>query len=156
MKSQQSTPPLAAFDSENNRVCLTVNSAVHSRESVYRAAYAFVDRCFVLLDVPAEDELSVALTGRKQLSTDGLQLLASEFGNELLAQTLRQMICEQNRPLLEAVAGRAIGGAMGPEPLLDLDALAALELDDEPFDDPLGIAVSWEEKYTKDKPGKGE
>jgi hypothetical protein len=29
--------------------------------------------------------------------------------------------------------------------------LEALELDDEPFEDPLGIAVSWEDKYGKNK-----
>ena len=33
--------------------------------------------------------------------------------------------------------------------MIDLSELEELELDDEPFDDPLGIAVSWEEKYGK-------
>ena len=44
---------------------------------------------------------------------------------------------------------QAIAGAMG-EP--SLDDLAAFDFSDEAFDDPLGIAQSWEEKHGKKKP----
>ena len=41
---------------------------------------------------------------------------------------------------------QAFAGAMGPPSLTELEAF---DFSDEPFDDPLGIAQSWEEKYKK-------
>ena len=46
---------------------------------------------------------------------------------------------------------QAISGAMGPP---SLDELEDFDFTEEPFEDPLGIAQSWEEKYTK-KEGEG-
>ncbi len=46
---------------------------------------------------------------------------------------------------------QAIAGAMGPPSLEDLESF---DFTDEAFEDPLGIAMSWEEKYKKkDEPG---
>ncbi|MEI8259300.1 MAG: hypothetical protein WCJ30_26835 [Deltaproteobacteria bacterium] len=44
------------------------------------------------------------------------------------------------------VTSQAISAAMGPP---SLDDLAAFDFGDESFEDPLGIAMSWEEKYKK-------
>ena len=59
-------------------------------------------------------------------------------------------------PAIDSAIRAAISGAVGPtpEPELDLSELDALALDDEPFDDPLGIAMAWEEKYGKEKKAK--
>ena len=40
---------------------------------------------------------------------------------------------------------------MGPP---SLDDLEKFDFSDEPFEDPLGIAMSWEEKYGKKKKGE--
>jgi len=139
---------------DKNMARLTVDTEVYSREAILGAAYTFTDRCFVLLDAPDTHQLQVELKGRELLEQSELELLAGEFGNELLNQTLRQEICKQNQPLIEAVVSRTIGSALGPSQApaeIDLSELEALELDDEPFDDPLGIAVSWEDKYGKNK-----
>jgi hypothetical protein len=72
---------------------------------------------------------------------------AGEFGNELLGQAWRLKLFEENRQLVEAITARALGGAAGPP---GLDELLMTEIGEEnAFEDPLGIAMSWEEKYGK-------
>jgi His-Xaa-Ser system protein HxsD len=155
--SQEATA-ITTFDFEKSTAHLTVDTKVYSREAVLGAAYVFTNRCFVLLDAPSQNQLRVELKGRETLDQTALELIAGEFGNELLNQTLRQVICRQQQPLIEAIVSRTIGTALGPSSQapaeIDLSELEALELDDEPFDDPLGIAVSWEDKYGKNKKDK--
>lgn len=147
------TTSMTRFEPAESRVRLTVDTTVYPREAVLGAAYTFTDRCFVLLDSPGPEQLQIELRGRETLDQPALQVLVGEFGNELLAQATRQVIGQQNRSLIEAIVSRAVGAAKGPgaSAEIDLSELEDLELDDEPFDDPLGIAVSWEEKYGKKK-----
>jgi His-Xaa-Ser system protein HxsD len=156
MAPKKTAEPVVQSDPERNVVTILVDTGVYPKEAIYGAAYIFIDTCYVLLDAPKPSRISVQLRGQEPLDEKALDALAGDFLNELLAQTLREMICAQNRPLLEAVVGQAISGAVGPtpEPELDLSELDALALDDEPFDDPLGIAMSWEEKYGKEKKAK--
>ena len=80
------------------------------------------------------------------VDAEGLKALVGEFANELLSCAWRHKITEENRSTIESVAMQAIAGAMGPP---SLDDLAAFDFTEEPFEDPLGIALSWEEKYKK-------
>ena len=81
----------------------------------------------------------------------GLQALSGEFGNELLSQALRRKVVKQNSKIIEEIVTQAIAGAAGatlPQDFMEED-------DDLDFlDDPLGIAVPWEEKFKKDKGSK--
>lgn len=159
MASNQAAETTVEIDTANNRAVIGVDTGLYPKDAVLGAAYVFIDRCFVLLDALNGHELTVSLRGRDPLDDRRLADLAGEFGNELLAQTLRQRIADQNRPLLEAVVARAIGGAIGPtveEPEFDLSELESLDLEDEPFDDPLGIAMSWEDKYGDKRASKAE
>ena len=79
---------------------------------------------------------------------DALRALVGQFANELLACAWRQRITEAHRETLEAVTKRAIAGAMGPP---SLEELADFDFTEEPFDDPLGIALNWEEKHAGSK-----
>jgi His-Xaa-Ser system protein HxsD len=145
---------MTAYDLEQSLVRLTVDTNLYTREAVLGAAYIFTDRCYVLLDAPEKDKLSVELKGRTSLDQEALEVIVGEFGNELLSQTLREVVSRQHQPLIESIVSRNIGAALGPSQNpaeIDLSELEALELDDEPFDDPLGIAVSWEDKYGKNK-----
>lgn len=159
MATQQAAKTTVDVEVSANRVRIGVDTGLYPKDAVLGAAYVFIDRCYVLLDSLDGANLTVALRPRTPSDADGLSALAGEFGNELLAQTLRHRIADQNRPLLEAVVARAIGGAMAPassEPEFDLSELEALNLDDEPFDDPLGIAMSWEDKYGDKRASKAE
>ena len=141
---------IVATDPAEGSVTITVDSAVYPLEAVYGAAYIFIDRCYVLLDKAREGAWSVTLTPKAAGATaETLRAMVGEFANELLSQAWRLKIVEENRAVIEAVTTQALAGAMGPP---TLDDLASFDFTEEGFDDPLGIAMSWEEKYRKKTP----
>jgi len=135
-------------------VDLVVDAGLYPVEAVMGAAYVFVDRCYVLLDRLPENRVKVALSPRPGTSEEAFRDLAGKFQNELLAQALRHRIGQRHEKVREAIVARALFGA-APEvergtPGGDLPALDPKHLPggaDDYLDDPLGIAVPWEEKY---------
>jgi His-Xaa-Ser system protein HxsD len=89
---------MTVYDLEQSLVRLTVDTNLYSREAVLGAAYIFTDRCYVLLDAPEKDKLSVELKARTSLDQEALEVIAGEFGNELLSQTLREVVSRQHQP----------------------------------------------------------
>jgi len=133
----------------DHAVRLSVDESVYGLDSVYGASFTFLDRAFVFLDRSAEGKLRVTLTDKSgEVEAVALRALVGEFANELLACAWRQRITEANRETLEAVTKRAIAGAMGPP---SLEELADFDFTEEPFDDPLGIALNWEDKHAGSK-----
>jgi His-Xaa-Ser system protein HxsD len=136
----------------DGELVLELEESLYPKDAIYGTAYVFIDRCYVLLDRPRAGRISVRLKLKPGV-TRGLDDLAGEFENELLGQAWRRMILDENRELIESVTTRALSGAAGPPGLDEL--LATGGEDDAAFDDPLGIAVSWEEKYKKKASGDG-
>ncbi len=137
-------------------VDVQVDPSVYPIEVVMGAAYVFVDRCFLLLDRTGDGRVRVAFTARPGAGPEALQSLAGEFQNELLAQALRARLAERHEKLREALVARALFGAapelapVVPAPTdeqLGLEARFLPAEGDDYLDDPLGIAVPWEEKY---------
>jgi His-Xaa-Ser system protein HxsD len=130
---------------------LTFDERLYPRDAVYGAAYVFIDRCYVHLDRAATEgggaRIHVTLRAKGKAADVGAY--AAEFKDELLGQAWRRHIVEIDRDFFQTLAIRALG-APGAEPTLD-DLLAGT--DEGAFEDPLGIAMSWEEKYTKKKGG---
>ncbi len=131
-------------DPADGSVTITIDASVYPIEAVYSAAYIFIDRCYVLIDRPREGVHAVTLASKSgDVIADALRAMVGEFANELLSQAWRLKIVEENRVLIETVTTQALAGAMGPP---TLDDLASFDFSEESFDDPLGIAMSWEEK----------
>jgi len=144
---------------EESALKITVNSRIYPLEAVMAASYTFLDRAYVLLDKDKNDVI-VQLwpkEGQKARATEG------DFYNELLNEALRQKIAKQNQQVREMVINRALFAATNTnveEEVLDraldsLDNLDDLNLDLDSdnldfLDDPLGIAVPWEEKFGAD------
>ncbi|MCK6586061.1 MAG: His-Xaa-Ser system protein HxsD [Polyangiaceae bacterium] len=125
---------------------LEFDEDLYPKDAVYGAAYVFIDRCYVHLDRAGDRRIKVTLRPKKGTPLDA-QACAGELENELLAQAWRRQILDENRQLVEAITARALGGAAGPP---GLDELLAMDIGEATaFDDPLGIAMSWEEKYKK-------
>lgn len=144
---------LARADLSDSCVTLTVDQSVYPVEALYGAAYVFIDRCYVVVDRPDSARFLVTLSAKAPGATaDALRGLAGDFANELLSCAWRHRITTDNRAVIEAVTRQAIAGAMGPPTLEDL---ASFDFTEEAFDDPLGIAVSWEDKYGKKKTDAG-
>ena len=120
------------------------------KDVVYGSAFVFIDRCFVHLD-RAAGRTTVRLRGKTGALDDGPALFG-ELENELRGQAWRKQIADENAQLLRDIDAQAFGTASA-EPALD-DLLSAEGAD--AFDDPLGIAMSWEEKYLKKTPAKDE
>lgn len=129
---------------------LDLDEDLYPKDAIYGAAYVFIDRCYVRLDRTSDRRIQVRLRPKKGAGVDGMAL-AGELQNELLGQAWRRMLADEHRGLIESITTRAIGGAAGPP---GLDELLAEEIGEATaFEDPLGIAMSWEEKYAKKKGG---
>jgi His-Xaa-Ser system protein HxsD len=138
---------LVGADMEAGTVSVTVDASLYPLEALYGASYIFIDRCYLLLDKPDATHFKVTLAPKKGAAdVETLKALVGEFSNELLSCAWRATITQENRALIETVTSRAIAGAMGPP---SFDDLAAFDFTEEPFEDPLGIAQSWEEKYKR-------
>jgi len=160
------------IDADNNRVSATFDRTLYPLDAIYGAAYIFIDRAYVVLDAPGENSVKVELRSRDDADAATLEGLIGEFANELLTQAWRAEITEKNRLTIETVTMHALAGAGGLPKLdsVDLDEMRAgdsdfdeddaIDLDDldddddldyadDVFDDPLGIAQPWEEKYAK-------
>jgi His-Xaa-Ser system protein HxsD len=142
-------------------VDVLVDPNVYPLEVVMGAAYVFVDRCFLLLDRVDGGRVRVTFTARPEAEVGSLEAMAGEFQNELLAQALRARLTERHEKLREALVARALFGAapeMAPPAPAPTDAQLGLEgrflpaEGDDYLDDPLGIAVPWEEKYAPADP----
>jgi His-Xaa-Ser system protein HxsD len=139
-----------------DRVALDLDDGVFPRDAVYAAAFAFIDRCYVHLEHPSEGRTGILLRPK---ATDApapfdAESVAAELKNELLGQAWRQRLVEQGRELTAAITAGAFGGA-------DETLAAGAEGGDAPFDDPLGIALQWEQQKAPGSadpqtPGEGE
>jgi len=136
------------YSTDGRRVSLALSEDLYPLDAIYGAAYLFVDRCWMFLTRPADKALAVRLTP-KQEGAD-LEALAGEFANELLNQVLRFRLAESTGPIREYVMARAF--SMSPAQA-SIDQLLA-ELEAEELDeDPLEIAVPWEQKNGEAKDG---
>jgi His-Xaa-Ser system protein HxsD len=127
---------------------LELDDELYPKDAIHGAAYVLIDRCYLHLDRAAPGRTRIRLRD-KAGDREATRLWLGEMENELLAQAYRRRLATENRVLIEAVTSRAIAGAAGPP---GLDELLAMEIDESTaFEDPLGIAMSWEDKYAKKK-----
>ncbi len=142
---------LASVELASGSARIELDEALYPLDAIYGAAYVFIDRCFVLLDRPRAGIVRANLSPKKRAESEQAQrqqlhTLVGEFANELLSCAWRAQITRENKALIEQVTVQAIAGAMGPPSLEDL---AKFDFTAEPLEDPLGIAMSWEEKHKK-------
>jgi hypothetical protein len=123
---------------EPDRVALTVDADAVPRDALYAAACSFTDRCYVRLALTGEGDqgVRVVLRAKNPASFDGAAFAAS-LTDEVLAQAFRQRLADDARDLTDEITQTAFGKAEAP-----LDPLAGVDVGT--FDDPLGIAQSWE------------
>jgi His-Xaa-Ser system protein HxsD len=144
-----STPQIETLDPTASTLTLSLDIALYPRDVLYAAAYVFLDRAYVLLDRDG-GRFIVHLRGKQPLDEPILRAMAGEFGNELLAQSLRQRVGKANQRIIEDITALAISGAAGPARAATVEDSAMLDMDDlgdDGFlDDPLSIATPWEKK----------
>lgn len=141
------------IDQKENKVTISVDPKVYSLDAVYGASYVFIDRAYIFLE-DKNNKTVVNIKGKKKMTSKKLEVMGCEFMNELLNSGLRNQISENNKKLREYIAGivlfsasktNAASSSAGPEIREEKEAW---------MDDPLGIAVPWEEKFMGDKDDK--
>ncbi len=137
---------------------IRVNARIYPLDVVLSAAYTFLDRGYFLIDKEGRDYFKITVAARPDQGEEGLKIIAGEFENQLLNEALRAKIVKRTAKIQEAIVSAALAYSMEApktEPENELDdlppeVLEVLQSDDEDLDfldDPMGIAVPWEEKY---------
>ncbi len=126
-------------------VIVPVDTSVYSLDVVLGAAYVLMGKAYVHLSALETGSVQVMLTGKTELDEQGLRALGGDFANELVNQILRVRLDESGRKLREYIVAKAHffqqGSGQDVKKLLDATLQEAFD------DDPLDIAVPWEEKY---------
>jgi len=136
------------IDEKNNQVIFSLNPNFYSIEAVYAAAYVFVDRAYIYLDGDPQKEIVVSLKGKRRLGKNELDSLKGEFLNELLDYLLRVQISQKNQKIREYIVASVLLSVLPQGSSPDCDGS---EEADDWKNDPLGIAVPWEEKCQEKK-----
>jgi len=125
------------------KLVFTLNLDNYSLEGVYQAAYTMLDRLYFYFDKKNSKNLLVEVSAKGEVSPAALEKLKGEFLNELLNSELRLTIARRTRKIREALIAQALIGASTEKA--------------DYIEDPLGIALPWEEKYGGEKkPKKGK
>lgn len=146
-------------------VVITFHKDLYPKDVLFGTAFTFLERCYVHLDLDDKGHYVVTLRPKPDYRNIGLEALAGEFQNEMVNEALRFRLARQTAQVRNEIVKRAIGQSLPPpeekpqakgEPGLPLDLppeiAKILAEEDENLDfleDPLGIAIPWEEKYGK-------
>lgn len=134
------------IDVRNNTIRFVFDIGNYSKEALYGAAYVFLDKAYLFLDNKSSKKIEISLKGKKKLNKNQLENLKGEFLNELLNYTVRINLSKNNKKIREYVISQALFSAFGDDQVDKEDEVKYEE-------DPLGIAIPWEDKYGK-KTGK--
>jgi His-Xaa-Ser system protein HxsD len=116
----------------------SLNSQLFPLEAVYATCYNFINRLYIYLDKRGNN----ILVSFQPKEGDKINLRAFEgkFRNELLHNALRMKIAESNAKIREYIIGQAIYSSL-PGEKTEGNAKRKSYIED-----PLGIAIPWEEK----------
>ena len=81
---------------------------LYPKEALLKAAYHFIDRCYIYVDL-TEDEYIVRITTKIDIPDD---VTEHEFENELLAQTVRYHVYSQTHVIREILLARAMSSTI--------------------------------------------
>lgn len=125
---------------------INLNSKIYPLEAILNACYTFIDRAYIFLDTDSKgNQIKVSIKPKNKLPEKQLEVLKGEFMNELLHSVLRYTVSKNNKKIREYIIGRALYSALPTPDLITADE----KLDYQ--EDPLGIAIPWEEKYGRKK-----
>ncbi len=137
------------YELSERQIRFVIDEQLYPRDAIYGATYLFIDRCYVLLDRPADQRVAVRLRTKGPATAAELEALAGELANELLNQVLRLRVGESTARIREYYMARAF---FASDQKSTIDQLLA-ELDaEEMAEAPLEVAVPWEKKASPASP----
>ena len=110
IRSANASPPAtdSSVHADGEVAYYRVNTALYSKEAVFRACYQFADRCFLFLQ-PADDGILVEF--RKRHPSTDLNEMVGSFANELISQRVRADIARETAAIRELIVAQAFAGA---------------------------------------------
>lgn len=113
--------------------------------ALLHAAYRFIDRCYVAVEAAGESTIRVTLVARGDVAgEEAWERLGNDFEDQVAGEVLVQQVESQNIGTMEFVMAQALGGT---------DEFAGDDgISEEALEDPLGIAMSWEQRHDKPSP----
>lgn len=145
------------------QLAILLHKGVYSLDVLMSACYTFIDKAYFLVNKPDKDHFEVIVALKPDVTEYNLKTLAGEFENQLLEEALRAKIGKKTATIRDRIVTTALAYSIerpqeesGESDLEDLppEVLAVLQNDDDDLDfldDPLGIAVPWEDKFDKEK-----
>ena len=150
------------------QTALVVDRRIYPLDALMSACYTLIDKAYFLIDRPDKDHFKVHIALKPGQSRDALDAMTGDLENLLLEEALRARIGKKTAKIRDRIVATALAYSMERSPeevdrdaeLEDLppEVLEVLQSDEEDLDfldDPLGIAVPWEERFAKDKDKTG-
>jgi len=134
---------------------ITLHNEVYPIETILQTCYQFIDRAYfhIDLDEPGKRVLvnvSLKAEAPKRMRA---QEFRGQFLEELLYSSLRYTINQRNQKLREYIVGSALFSHNPTEaavtPPEDVPIEEKSEISQGPLNDPLGIAIPWEQRHGK-------
>lgn len=127
--------------SKSDIMKFSFNLKDYNLEALYETAYSFLDKAYIHFDEKKKNKIEVFLNPKKSINQKRMEEMKNDFMNELLNYTVRVNLSKKNKKIRELIIGEALVSAIG------IDSNNKDEDDIKYEDDPLGIAIPWEDKY---------
>jgi His-Xaa-Ser system protein HxsD len=141
MTERESSELTLAYQHRDNGLELDLDESEVSREAIYDACYAMVDRCFVFMSLRDDGIIAVRLDCKPDAKDADLDALASDFGERLMHAALHHRVHRATGALRDEYTQRALHGRHRDATVAEL--LAELDEEDD-LDDELDVTVPWE------------
>jgi His-Xaa-Ser system protein HxsD len=92
-------------------VIVSVNPKVYGLDTIFSAAYIFIDKAFVIVDGDPNEEIIVQLKAKNK--KEDLEKLGREFNNELINYSFYNIQTIKNMPIRAAIVQRAFKTHIG-------------------------------------------
>lgn len=136
-----------------NEISFDVSQETFTRNVLLRTCHCFGRLYYTELDQDGNGNWRVSLKAKNGDAIENPDAAQGEFRNRLVNESLRDELMTKAKTVKEIIVARALFGAAGP-PIADFpgfedeDDFGFIEDEmDDYLDDPLGIAVPWEEKH---------
>lgn len=133
---------------------LEVNSGMYPKNAIIEACYRYLDTAYLYLEKGKPGSIKIFIKSKAKRTPKELEKIKDDFLNDLLYLTIRHIVHNNNKKITENIVKRALFPAVVSESkkveLLDKYMSKGVE-GKAPINDPLGIAVPWEEKFGNKK-----
>ena len=130
-----------------NELKITFAFDLYPLEAVYATCWQFIENYYIYLD-KKKNKLEIIIKPKAANQNLKKKDIEGVFRNELLGNALRIKIAASNAPIREYIINQAIFSSLPASSQEEIGHGSSFK------DDPLGIAIPWEEKYKSKKSKK--